>query len=325
MHARRIFWVKCCNLDFYSPRTGSSGVFRMYKKRVAKFIRYLYDIKQRYLNVRCLHKKEAWIMNEHSEHEDNKQEGFDPTRRESQQEQPEQHKQHEQHEEREDELPGEGLTRQLFQVMALMHRYQHHLRRDREHGGDPHRGQGRVLALLKLKPEITQKELTFLLNMRNQSLGELLVKLERSGFIEREPSASDRRVMNVKLTPAGAEAAEQAEQRQQEGDKLFESFTEEERLQFGEYLNRLLTELHKQMEGAEFPGRDPREFWERMGGPRPPFGPGGPGGRRGFGPGGRFRFADMKDDHRGHGPEDRRKFGFFGSWSGHHEPHRAME
>lgn len=260
-------------------------------------------------------------MNEHSEYEDNKQERVDQAGRESN-DVPNQEQEFREEEqpydlkEQEDELPGEGLTRQLFQVMALMHRYQHHIRRNQEHWGDPHRGQGRVLALLKLKPEITQKELTFLLNMRNQSLGELLVKLERSGFIEREPSEQDRRVMNVKLTPAGAEAAQQAEERQQEGDKLFDGFTEEERAQFGEYLNRLIQELRKQTEGADFHGRDPREFWERMGGPRPPFGPGGPGGRRGFGPGGRFRQDGMKGprDGRGHGREwgDRRGFGFFG-------------
>lgn len=256
-------------------------------------------------------------MNEYSEYEGSEQERVDQTGRESNDEpNREQELREQEHaygrEEQEDELPGEGLTRQLFQVMALMHRYQHHIRRNQEHWGDPHRGQGRVLALLKLKPEITQKELTFLLNMRNQSLGELLGKLERSGFIEREPSENDRRVMNVKLTPAGAEAAQQAEEQQQEGDKLFDGFTEEERAQFGEYLNRLIEELRKQTEGADFRGRDPRELWERMGGPRPPFGPGGPGGRRGFGPGGRFRQEGTKGPHDGHERGARHGFGFFG-------------
>lgn len=203
---------------------------------------------------------------------------------------------------------NEGLMRTFFHATALMHRYHHHIRRDREHGGNPHRGQGRVLALLKLKPEITQKELTFLLNMRNQSLGELLVKLERSGYIERTPSETDRRVMNVKLTEAGAEAAEQAEQNQQDDGKLFESFTEEEREQFGGYLDRLIAELEKQMEGEGFAGRDPRAFWGREGGPRPPF---GPGGRGGFGPGGgRFRFGGMKGGRHGHGPGHFRGFDF---------------
>lgn len=211
---------------------------------------------------------------------------------------------------REEQGFNDGLMRTFFHATALMHRYHHHIRRDREHGGNPHRGQGRVLALLKLKPEITQKELTFLLNMRNQSLGELLVKLERGGYIERTPSETDRRVMNVKLTEAGAEAAEQAEQNQQEDGKLFESFTEEEREQFGGYLQRLIEELEKQTEGEGFAGRDPRDFWGREGGPRPPF---GPGGRGGFGPGGgRFRFGGMKGGRHGHGhgPGNFRGFGF---------------
>ena len=53
---------------------------------------------------------------------------------------------------------------------------------------NPHRGQGRVLSILKLKPEITQKELTYLLDMSKQALGELLKKLENCGYITRTPS-----------------------------------------------------------------------------------------------------------------------------------------
>ena len=46
--------------------------------------------------------------------------------------------------------------------------------------GDSRRGQGRVLAILKMQPEISQKELLYLLDMRPQSLGELLSKLEKT-------------------------------------------------------------------------------------------------------------------------------------------------
>jgi hypothetical protein len=89
----------------------------------------------------------------------------------------------------------------------VIHRYR--TANARTHGavGDPTRGQGRVLALLAVKPETTQRELSFLLDMRQQSLSELLAKLEEKGFVTREKSEQDGRVTVVKLTEAGAAAA----------------------------------------------------------------------------------------------------------------------
>ena len=66
------------------------------------------------------------------------------------------------------------INGQLQQLQMLMHRTMFN------HFGkmhNPHRGQGRVLAILKLKPVISQKELTYLLNMSKQSVAELITKL----------------------------------------------------------------------------------------------------------------------------------------------------
>ncbi|OZB96015.1 MarR family winged helix-turn-helix transcriptional regulator [Paenibacillus sp. XY044] len=166
-----------------------------------------------------------------------------------------------------------SLMEQIFQFMKLLRRYQFHVRGDQDHFGDPHRGQGRVLALLKIKPEITQKELTYVLNMRNQSLGELLTKLERNGLITRAPSEDDRRVMNVKLTEAGAKAADQLEQRQQDENKLFDCLNEEEQAKLSEYMNRLIDQMEQQLGGDAGSG----DFWGGHGRHRPPFGPNGNG------------------------------------------------
>ena len=64
------------------------------------------------------------------------------------------------------------LIMQLTRVEWLLHRY--HQQNHRHFGpmGDPRRGQGRVLAILKLQPEISQKDLSYLLDMRAQSLGD---------------------------------------------------------------------------------------------------------------------------------------------------------
>ena len=75
------------------------------------------------------------------------------------------------------------VTEQLEQLQMLMHRASFHNFMGNGMARNPLRGQGRVLAILKMKPEISQRELTYLLNMSKQSLAELLAKLEMSGHI----------------------------------------------------------------------------------------------------------------------------------------------
>jgi Transcriptional regulators len=114
--------------------------------------------------------------------------------------------------------------------------------------GDPQRGQGRVLALLKMRPEISQKDLSYLLDIRPQSLGELLAKLERGGYITRTPSETDNRVMNIKLTEAGAEITEQ----QAEGvPDLFAELNAEEQGALSGYLARVIGGMEKVLGDVE--------------------------------------------------------------------------
>lgn len=193
------------------------------------------------------------------------------------------------------------LLERLIRLEWLL-RYRH-MRTHRERGpmGDTHRGQGRILALLKLQPEIGQKELSNILDMRSQSLGELLAKLERQGYITRTPSAEDRRAMDIRLTEAGKSAAEQGEASPDEAS-LFGCLNEEEQASLSDYLGRLAKSWEEQLaaEGGEggfasrpgwgeggferggaFGGRDGFPGFDRGSGPhgrRPPF------GGRGFGP-----------------------------------------
>lgn len=155
------------------------------------------------------------------------------------------------------------LMQRMYALNGLLHRY---LRMRRGKGGpfgDPHRGQARVLALLRLKPEISQRELGYLLDIRPQSLGELLGKLEKSGYIARTPSAEDRRVMRVTLTEAGEAAARETGERQPEADMAFAALTEEEQAKLAALLDKVIAALRDEvgneqgpMEGQPFePGR----------------------------------------------------------------------
>ena len=155
------------------------------------------------------------------------------------------------------------LARKVGRMGVLIHRY--YEAQAQRHGamGDPTRGQGRVLALLKAKPETTQRELSYLLDMRQQSLSELLAKLEEKGFVTREKSAEDGRVTVVRLTEQGAEAAPSPEQMSQRADAL-DCLSEEEQAQLEALTSKVTTSLEQKLEEM---GIDPHQ------GPRGPHGP----------------------------------------------------
>ena len=136
------------------------------------------------------------------------------------------------------------ISEQLQQLHMFMLRAVHrgYRRRDKRH--NPFRGQGRVLSLLKLKPEISQRELTYLLDVSKQSLGELLSKLEASGLITKEQSDDDKRVMTVKLTQAGMVAADSIDE--QETDMPLDCLNDDELQVFSEYLARLIKRYEEQ-------------------------------------------------------------------------------
>lgn len=207
------------------------------------------------------------------------------------------------------------LFGQLMRIGELLQRYRHH--RHMEHGplGDPHRGQGRVMAMLKMRPGISQKDLSYLLDIRPQSLGELLAKLERSGYIERAPSEEDRRVMDIRLTEEGEKAAE----RRDDSEDFFKSLGEEEKEVLRGFLDRVIADLERELEerrgscahrdaGCPHPHdgppheHDPRGHGSRGHGPHDR-GPHGFGRRHGPGPGCERGGPHGRQRHSPHGRE----------------------
>lgn len=181
------------------------------------------------------------------------------------------------------------LFEQLIRLEWLL-RYRHmQMHRERGPMGDPHRGQGRILALLNLQPEIGQKELSAILDIRSQSLGELLAKLERQGYITRTPSAADHRAMDIRLTEAGKAAAGQPGE-PAEPDSPFGCLAEEEQAALSGYLERLIKSWEGQLAAAGGEGDFPSGHGR---------------GARGFG--GRGGFPGFDRGH-GHGMSPRRPF-----------------
>jgi DNA-binding MarR family transcriptional regulator len=184
------------------------------------------------------------------------------------------------------------ITGQLGQLQALMHRTSFH----RFMGGgarSPHRGQGRVLAMLKIKPEISQKELTYLLGMSKQSLAELLAKLEKNGYITREPSEEDRRVVTIKLTDEGMKAADDIDDSGLEMDDILGCLNDEELALFSDYLGRIIKRYEDQFPNDDFDER--RKMMEEF------------MSQRGYGCRGRHGgFHDTRDPRNSRDPRDRR-------------------
>ena len=85
------------------------------------------------------------------------------------------------------------LSAKYFRVYRLL---MHGLHERRSGCRMAYRGQGRVLKLLRLKPEMSQREMAEILGIRPQSLGETLSKLEAAGYGKRpaQPGSAPDRV-----------------------------------------------------------------------------------------------------------------------------------
>ncbi len=139
------------------------------------------------------------------------------------------------------------LSEKLARLQKLLHFYRNRVVMEYGPLADRSRGQGRVMALLKLQPQISTRDLAYLLGIRQQSLNELLNKLEEKEMVERKPSEDDKRVMIVHLTEKGKEA----EQPKNESYDFFGVLSEEEQAAFSDYLDRLIAAVKDKIK-AEF-------------------------------------------------------------------------
>ena len=132
---------------------------------------------------------------------------------------------------------------QLQHLQRLMFRWAFRSLRRRKGGHYPQHSQGRVLAILELKPEISAKELAYLLAISKQSLAEILTKLENKAYIIKKQATNDRRSIVVSITEAGKEAAALRAKEAIDFASLLDCLQEEELIAFSEYLHRLIEQM----------------------------------------------------------------------------------
>jgi len=156
--------------------------------------------------------------------------------------------------------PTRELYKKLGHIGRLIHLW---AAQQRERTGprriDTTRGQGRILAALKLKDGIATRELAYVLGIRVPSLNEALSKLENAGHIVREPDPRDRRVQLITLTDSGRALTGQLGEGEPESDNIFEVLTEQECANLNDYLDRLIVRMHEDLPDLEAD----RQEWEK--------------------------------------------------------------
>jgi len=109
-------------------------------------------------------------------------------------------------------------------------------------------GAGRLLGYLADNGEMNQNQLANALDIRPQSLSEMLVKLESDGLILRTQSQSDKRKIIVSLTPPGkSRVSEYRERHRQEAEAFLTGLSDEEKDTLYDILKKLV-EYHKSLE-----------------------------------------------------------------------------
>lgn len=153
---------------------------------------------------------------------------------------------------------------ELYVKLDELHRLIHIQKRiAREDAGplaDASKGQGRIIALLKLQPEMSSKQLSYLLNIRQQSLNESLIRMEKAGLIERKPSEKDRRIILISLTEKGRSI----EQQDPQDENILEILNEEQQKQLYDLIEILVLSLKDKLDGI---------WQEEFARPRPPHPP----------------------------------------------------
>lgn len=136
----------------------------------------------------------------------------------------------------------EKLYHQLHYCTNLLHRG--HGPREGQGRNGAHRGQGRIMSLLRTNDGISQRALAELLHIRPPSLSEVLDKLESSGLIERRQHESDKRVSNVFMTAKGRETAAEVETaRRGQADAMFAGLSGDEQENLSALLGKLISTL----------------------------------------------------------------------------------
>lgn len=97
-----------------------------------------------------------------------------------------------------------------------------------------------VLALVHHNPGITGSQLAGALAVTPPNITMWIDRLSKRGYVEREPHSRDRRVLHIRITPAGEEVVRQAIEKLFEGEHhALSALTTGERMLLAELLDKV--------------------------------------------------------------------------------------
>ena len=100
-------------------------------------------------------------------------------------------------------ITDDDLLRMTIRTYTYLRRYNELTSIDGQHMTVKNKGFGTILNVLEENDGISQGEIAKLANLRQQTVSESLVKLEKHGFIRREQSDKDKRVSHIFITEEG--------------------------------------------------------------------------------------------------------------------------
>ena len=101
--------------------------------------------------------------------------------------------------------------------------------------------QTKILEIIHDADEIiSQKALQEKLGIQSGSMSEVVIKLEKKGYIERIKSSQDRRAYDIILTEEGQEEYHKHKEKEHDSSTLFVDLNKEEKKELNEMLGRLI-------------------------------------------------------------------------------------
>lgn len=112
--------------------------------------------------------------------------------------------------------------------------------------------QKRILIILNETGTITQQALTKRLGIQPGSASEVISKLQNTEMITRTPSKTDRRTVDISLTPKGKQlASDAAEQRRKRHEDMFSCLSENEKKDLLSLLEKISTDWEQRYQDIE--------------------------------------------------------------------------
>lgn len=128
----------------------------------------------------------------------------------------------------------------LERLFVMVTHLYHHRARKLLHDTGLHRGQPAIMRILWQKDGIRQKDIADYLHRKPATITKMINRLEKAGFVQRQPDKEDMRVSRIFLTTEGRSKHQEVQETLNTLDEqLFDHFSMEERI----IMRRLLLQM----------------------------------------------------------------------------------